>query len=249
MKSASKLSRTTKRIIAVILVLFLWQAAAMLIKQRILLVSPADVLLRLTTIWQSDGFLGSICFTCLHIAAGFFLGLILGLSLSFGASRYEWIEILIWPFVVTFKTVPVASIVVICLIWLSAGNLSVFISFLVVFPIIYQNLLSALKVKDTGLEEMAFIYKIHGVARLKAITVPQIRAQLISSCSVAAGMAWKAGVAAEIIGTPNGSVGKMIYISKMYLDTDDLLAWTVILVLLSIIFEKVFMWCLKKLLD
>ena len=249
MKTDSKLSYLTKRIIAVLFVLLLWQAAAMFIKQRILLVSPIDVLLRLTTIWQVEGFFNSIGFTCLHIAAGFFLGLILGTALSFAASRFEWIDILLWPFVITFKTVPVASFVVICLIWLSAGNLSVFISFLVVFPVVYQSLLEGLKNKDKDMEEMSKLFNIHGIRKLRAVTLPQIKPQLISACSISAGMAWKAGVAAEIIGTPNGSVGKMIYISKMYLDTDDLLAWTVILVLLSIIFEKIFMWCLKKLID
>ena len=243
-----KSSVILKRILAVFIALALWQAAAMLIRQRILLVSPIDVLIRLTTIWQVEGFWGSLCFTCLHIAAGFFIGLIIGVLLSFAASRFEWIEILLWPFVVTFKTVPVASFVVICLIWLSAGNLSVFISFLVVFPIIYQSLLEGLKNRDINMEEMSNVFDIHGFAKLKAITLQEIRPQLISACSISAGMAWKAGVAAEIIGTPNGSIGKMVFLSKMYLDTDDLLAWTVILVLLSVLFEKIFMWCLKRVL-
>ena len=243
-----KKSLLFKRITAVLIALALWQAAAMLIKQSILLVSPVDVLIRLTSIWQVEGFWSSICFTFLHITAGFFLGLLLGILLSFAASRFEWVEILLWPFVVTFKTVPVASFVVICLIWLSAGNLSVFISFLVVFPIIYQSLLEGLKNRDKNMEEMSNVFDIRGFAKLKAITLREIRPQLISACSISAGMAWKAGVAAEIIGTPNGSIGKMIFLSKMYLDTDDLLAWTVILVLLSIFFEKVFMWCLKRVL-
>ncbi|MBR4514031.1 MAG: ABC transporter permease subunit [Lachnospiraceae bacterium] len=233
---------------AILFALALWQAAAMLINQRILLVSPVDVLLRLTTIWQTEGFFASIGFTFLRITAGFFAGLFLGILLSFAAARFEWIEILLWPFVVTFKTVPVASFVVICLIWLSAGNLSIFISFLVVFPIVYQNLLAGLKAKDPRMEEMASIFGMRGFAKLKAITLEAIKPQLISACSIGAGMAWKAGVAAEVIGTPNGSIGKQLYLSKIYLDTDDLLAWTVILVLISVLFEKAFIWAIKKLL-
>ena len=53
------------------------------------------------------------------------------------------------------------------------------------------------------------------------------------------------GVAAEIIGMPKGSVGQMLYMSKIYLDTDDLLAWTVIIVVLSVIFEKLVVLALK----
>lgn len=231
---------------AILLALAFWQLAAMLIHQRILLVSPIQVLLRLTTIWQTEGFFSSIWFTLYHIVGGYFLGLIFGILLAVLADRWRWLETLLWPWVITIKTVPVASFVVICLIWLSAKNLSVFISFLIVFPIIYQNMLTGLRVRDGKLEEMAEIFRIRGFSRFRAITLPQIRDYLITACSITTGMAWKAGVAAEIIGTPNGSIGKMLYTSKIYLDTDDLLAWTVILVILSVTFEKLFMWILKK---
>lgn len=233
---------------AVLIALAFWQLAAMLIHQRILLVSPIQVLLRLTTIWQTEGFFMSIWFTFYHIVAGYLLGVGFGILLAVLADRWSWIETLLWPWVITVKTVPVASFVVICLIWLSAKNLSSFISFLIVFPIIYQNMLTGLRTRDPKLTEMAAVFRVRGLRRLTMITLPQIRSYLVTACSITAGMAWKAGVAAEIIGTPNGSIGKMLYTSKMYLDTDDLLAWTVIIVILSVGFEKLFVWLLKKLL-
>lgn len=233
---------------AVLIALAFWQLAAMLIHQRILLVSPIQVLLRLTTIWQTEGFFLSIWFTFYHIVAGYLLGVGFGILLAVLADRWSWIETLLWPWVITVKTVPVASFVVICLIWLSAKNLSSFISFLIVFPIIYQNMLTGLRTRDPKLTEMAAVFRVRGFRRLAMITLPQIRSYLVTACSITAGMAWKAGVAAEIIGTPNGSIGKMLYTSKIYLDTDDLLAWTVIIVILSVGFEKLFVWLLKKLL-
>ncbi len=231
-----------------LLALAFWQIAAMVIHQNILLVTPTAVLMRLTTIWQVEGFWSSIWFTFYHIAGGFFMGLLLGVGLAFLAYKWNLVETLLWPRLITFRSVPVASIVVISLIWLSAKNLSIFISFLIVLPVVYQNMLTGLRAMNQDMEELAVVYQIPWYRKLKAITLPQIKSYLISACSVTTGMAWKAGVSAEIIGTPNGSIGKMLYIAKIYLDTDDLLAWTVIIVVISVLSEKLFMWGLKKVL-
>ena len=83
--------------------------------------------------------------------------------------------------------------------------------------------------------------------RLLYIHLPQLKPFIMSACATALGMAWKAGVAAEIIGTPDGSIGKQLFYSKIYLDTDDLLCWTVIIVIVSVLFEKLFMLGLKAL--
>lgn len=234
---------------AVLFALAFWQIAAMRIHQRILLVTPLEVLGRLCTIWQVVGFGSSIWFTFYHIAGGFLIGLVSGIVLASLSARWQWLEILLWPWMITIKSVPVASFVVICLIWLSAQNLSVFISFLIVLPVIYQNMLSGLRSRDVQMEEMARVFRLPWYRKLRYITIPQIRPFLISACSVTAGMAWKAGVAAEIIGTPNGSIGRMLYTAKIYLDTDDLLAWTVIIVLISVASEKLFLWGLRMVLN
>lgn len=237
-----------KKIAAVLLALLVWQIAAMQIHERILLVTPVEVLVRMLTIWQVEGFWSSIWFTFYHIAGGFLLGLGLGIFLAILAAKFPVAETLLWPWMATIKSVPVASFVVICLVWLSARNLSVFISFLIVLPIIYQNMLAGIRAENRQMKEMAQMFHMNVWKRMRYITIPQIRSYLISACAVTTGMAWKAGIAAEIIGTPSGSIGKMLYLAKISLDTDDLLAWTVIIVLISVTTEKLFMWGLKKIL-
>lgn len=241
-------SKWFQRVVATAIALGIWQLAAMKIQQKILLVTPAAVVRRLCTIWQVEGFFPSIWFTFYHISLGFLLGVLLGCILAVLAARLRFVEILLWPWMITIKSVPVASFVVICLIWLSAGNLSVFISFLIVLPVIYQNMLTGLRNLDPAMREMARVFDVPRRKRIKFIILPQLRPYLLSACTVTAGMAWKAGVAAEIIGTPQGSVGKMLYQAKIYLDTDDLLAWTVVIVLVSVLSEKLFLLALGKLL-
>lgn len=240
---------TLQKIIAVILALLIWQLLAMFIRMPILLVTPIAVVKRLGTIWLEASFWSSIGFTMLHILAGFFTALILGILFAFLANRFSVIEALLWPYMVTIRAVPVASIVVICLIWLSSANLSVFISFLIVLPVVYQNVLTGLRQSDTELEEAAMVNGASSFQKFRYAKLPLLRPYLESACTVTIGMAWKAGVAAEIIGTPKGSIGQMLYLSKIYLDTDDLLAWTLVLVILSVICEKLILLGLKLLLD
>ena len=225
--------------------LLLWQIAAMCVNQRILLASPVDVLKRLCTIWQVENFWGTVWFSFYHIAGGFLAALALGVLLAALSARFPFVETLLWPFMVTVKTVPVASFVVICLIWLSAQNLAVFISFLIVLPVVYGNVLQGIKSEDKGMTELGRVFRMPFVRRIAYIHLPQLKPFILSACSTALGMAWKAGVAAEIIGIPDGSMGKQLYYAKIYLDTDDLLCWTLIIVIISVLFEKLFMYVLK----
>lgn len=231
--------------LAVIFALLVWQTAAVAVDQSILLVSPIDVALRLTTIWQVEGFASSIWFSFYHIAGGFLLALVSGILLAALSGRFKWVETALWPFMITVKTVPVASFVVICLIWLSAQNLSVFISFLIVLPVVYGNVLQGIKSEDGKMLEVAEVFRMPVLRRILYIHMPQLKPFILSACATALGMSWKAGIAAEIIGTPDGSIGKQLYYAKIYLDTDDLLCWTVIIVIVSVAFEKLFMLALR----
>ena len=65
-------------------------------------------------------------------------------------------------------------------------------------------------------------------------------------CSVALGICWKSGVAAEVIGLPDGSIGDALYRAKITLSTGELFAWTFVIILLSAGFEKLFLALLDK---
>ncbi|MBR5779586.1 MAG: ABC transporter permease subunit [Clostridia bacterium] len=233
---------------AVLLALLLWQLLSTLVGSDILLVSPIGVVKRLFSLVLEAEFLSTVGFTLSRIAVGFLLGLIAGTLLALLAGRFEIVEILLWPYMITVKSVPVASFVVVALIWFSASGLSALISFLMVLPIIYTNLLDGIKSVDKKMLEMADVFKMPHLRRLRFIWLPSVKPFLLSGCRISLGLAWKSGVAAELIGYPEGSVGEALYYSKLFLNTADLFAWTVVIVLLSIIFEKLFLFILKRIL-
>lgn len=244
MISITKKQNKTKRQIrfwAVAFWLLVWQAASRMIGQEILLVSPVAVLQRLgELIWERE-FWFSCSFSVLRIVSGFLLGTAFGVILGGLSSGFFAVRELLSPLVLTMKSIPVASFVILALIWIPSRNLSVFISFFMVFPVVYTNVLQGLESVDRQLLEMAWVFRVSGIRKIRYIYLSQVLPFFRSGCSVALGLCWKSGVAAEVIGIPEGSIGEKLYQAKVYLDTPDLFAWTVVIIVISLLFEKVFL--------
>lgn len=145
---------------AVLLTLAVWQAAAWLMGEEILLPAPAAVLRRLAALVLEADFWRTVLFSFARITAGFLLAFLAGVLLGFAAGRVPVLEHLLWPLFSLVKSVPVASFIVISLIWLSAANISVFISFLMVLPIVYTNVLNGMKSAPPALLEMTSLFGV-----------------------------------------------------------------------------------------
>ena len=150
------------------------------------------------------------------------------------------------PVVSLMKTVPVASIVILLLMWTTSKNLSIAISFMVTFPAIYFQTIEGLSSVDTKLLEMAQVYEISPWKKIWYLYRPAVLPYLAGSCRAAVGMGWKSGIAAEVIGVPDHTIGERLYMAKIYLETADLFAWTIVVLILSMIFEKIIFWILRR---
>lgn len=233
-------------ILAVLFWIGIWQIASMKLGQEILLASPLSVARRLFELVVTKEFWSSVGFSFGRIAAGFLSALCLGAVLSVLSYCFAFVQILLKPLVTVVKSIPVASFIILCLIWIPSRNLSVFIAFLIVLPVVYTNLLEGMERTDEKLLEMADVFGIGSRKRLLYIYLSQILPYLLTACSLGLGLCWKAGVAAEVIGVPKGSMGEKLYHAKIYLNTPDLFAWTIVIVAVSFLFEKCFLWLLKK---
>ena len=142
------------RLWAVLFWLIVWQLVSMRLDSEILLVSPFRVLCRLGQLMLTAAFWKVVLFTLSRIAAGFFLAVLAGVALAASASRSGRIRELLAPVMLAVKSVPVASFIILALIWFSSKNLSVLISFLIVLPIIYTNVQSGIRAVDRQLLEI-----------------------------------------------------------------------------------------------
>lgn len=232
---------------AILFWLAVWQWLSAAIGQEILLVSPVSVLLRLLQLVREEEFWHSVFSSLTRISAGFLLAAAAGILSAALAYRFSAVRILLSPLVFTVKATPVASFVILCLIWVSSRNLSVLIAFLMVFPIVYLNLLEGLRQTDPKLLEMARVFRVGVWRRIRGIYLPQCGPYFLSACRVSLGLCWKSGVAAEVIGLPDGSIGEKLYQAKIFLQTSDLFAWTVVIIAVSVLFEHLFLWLVSRL--
>ncbi len=226
--------------------ILVWQFLAMTVDNRILLVTPVEATKVLGTLLMQGMFWKIVAASFGRIAAGFVLGVGAAWLMAALAYRRKWIAELLHPLMSLMKTVPVVSFVVLLLIWWGSSFLAVAISFLVVVPGIYFNTLEGLGNTDKALLEMAEVYEIRGINRFVYIYRPALQPFVSSGLQMALGMCWKSGVAAEIIGTPAFSIGERLYLSKIYLDTAGVLAWTGVIILCSMIFERLVLGVVKR---
>lgn len=244
--STTRHNKFFEKSVAVFAALLLWQVVSLLLGRQILLVSPIDVFIKLAEMSVTPDFWGSVAFSFSRIAGGFVIALMSGLALAALAARFHLVEVFLWPYMALVKATPVASFIILCLIFLNAANLSVFISFLMVLPIIYVNVLSGIRNADPKLLEMARVFRVRPLRKLMYIYLPAVRPFLASACTLAAGLSWKAGIAAEVIGIPDGSIGERLYEAKVYISTPELFAWTFVIIAISISFEKLLSILLSK---
>ncbi|WP_317854876.1 ABC transporter permease [Chakrabartyella piscis] len=227
------------RIWAVLFWLIVWQIGDLALDNKIFLVSPFAVLKQLSILVVTSAFWYSIGYSLLRIASGFFLATIGGVVFAILAHRYLRVRELLAPLMSTIKSVPVASFIILSLVWFSSKNLAVLISFLMVLPVVYTYILSGLSTLDFELLEMSRVFQIPKNRQIRYVILPQIMPHFQAAISIGAGLCWKAGVAAEVIGMPKGSMGEHLQQAKAYFDIPNLFAWTVVIVLVSIVFEKV----------
>lgn len=222
-----------------------WQLASMVVGSRIVLVGPAEVARRLAELVCQGSFWASVGLSLGRVASGLGLAVVAGVALAALASRSRVVEGLLAPLVGAVKAAPVASFVVLLLMWVPSRRLSVVISFLMAFPIMYTNVLAGVRQADPALLEMADVFGVHGWARLSTVYAAEVAPYLRAGLSLAMGLSWKSAVAAEVIGLPSPSIGIHLYDAKVYLDTPDLFAWTLVVVALSVGLEAL----LGRLLD
>ncbi len=230
---------------AVLFWLIVWQAAAAAVNKKILLVSPIAVAVRLSQLVAEPAFWQAIGFSLAGIAVGFLLAVLLGIILAALSASFEPLRILLLPLMTAIKTVPVASFIILVLIWFPSEKLSSVISFLMVLPVIYTNTQNGIMSMKKELGEMAETFRIPLYRRIGCVYIPQIMPDFRAGCEISLGLCWKSGIAAEVIGMPDGSIGEALQQAKVYLNTPDLFAWTVVIVILSAMLAKLFLFLLS----
>ncbi len=236
--------KITKKILSAIAVaafwILLWFIAARAVGLELLLPSPIAVVKRLSELASEKEFYIIAIGSVIRVLCGIALALICGVLLAVGTHISRVADAITAPLITVIKATPVASFIILALVWIDRSKLPVFISFLMVLPVVTTNLRTGLGEVDKGILEMAKVFKIGVFKKIFGIYIPSVMPYFTSAVKTSLGLAWKAGIAAEVLAVPKDSIGKKLAESKNYLETTELFAWTLLVIVLSLIIEFIF---------
>ena len=227
--------------------LLVWEAASLSLAastggRMLLLASPLGALRRLVELAVTADFWRAVGFSTARIFGGGLFSCAGAVACAALSVRFRRVEELLAPLVAVVKAVPVVSFIILALIFFSSRNLSVLIAGLMVFPPVYLNVLEGIRRTDRRMLEMARVFRVPLSRRLRGIYLPAVLPYFQAAVSLAMGLCWKSGVAAEVIGLPDGSIGDYLYSAKVYFQTADLFAWTAVIVVVSVALERLALW-------
>ncbi|MDW8800428.1 ABC transporter permease subunit [Clostridium sp. A1-XYC3] len=225
---------------------FIWELCSLFVNNPLLLPSPLEVLKVLSILTGKLYFWRSVFSSIFRVLVGLLFSITMGLLIGVVAGLVKFIEELLQPFIIVVKATPVMSIIILALVWFRSSNVVIFTTILICFPIIYTNVLQGIKAVDINLIQMAKVYKVKRKYILKDVYLPSIKHYVISGVLMCLGLGWKVSVASEILSTPKYSIGLNLLNAKSTLETAELFAWTIVVVLLSFIFEALFKYYVRK---
>jgi NitT/TauT family transport system permease protein len=215
------------------LLLLLWQLGSVLLDSQILLPGLGPVGSTLITIIQEGPFLTNITTTVLRSVQSFLIIVVTASVLGVIGGNYPVFSALMQPFVTTLKAVPVMSVILLAFIWFTSGQVPLFSAFLMGFPVMYVQVEAGFATIDRQLAEMCDLYGISGRNRLIHFTIPSLLPSFITGSRVALSMVWKVVIAAEVLTVPRYGVGSRMQLAQIQLQTDRVLSWTLVAILLT----------------
>jgi len=233
-----QIKKMAKKVLIIICWLVIWQMLAAAINNPILIVGPIETIKTLIRLLPDPVFRRAVYGTTVMVLSGFLVGWLAGMICAGIAYRYRPVREFLEPVIAVFRAVPIVSFVILLLIWQGSGRLSFLIGFLVVFVVMYGNVLNGLLGMNDDLVQEAKLLHVSLYRRVRYIYLPEIYPEMKSGLELSIGMAFKSGIAAEIIGQPADTIGNALYRSKIFLETDGVLAYTLTAVCVAWVAEK-----------
>ncbi|MBR3289399.1 MAG: ABC transporter permease [Clostridia bacterium] len=218
--------------------LAVWEGLSRLVAAELLLPSPRQVAAAGWRLVQTAPFWHAASLSLLRIVIGFVAAVAVGSLLAMCTARSKLVRSLTAPLLHVVRAAPVASFIILALVWLKTNRLPTFISFLMVLPVVWSNVEQGIRETDPKLLEMAQVYRLSRWNTFRLIRLPSVMPYALAAMRTGLGFAWKSGIAAEVICRPKPSVGGSLYDAKLYLETPEVFVWTAAVVLLSVLLEQ-----------
>jgi NitT/TauT family transport system permease protein len=228
-----------------------WQILSMVLARPTVLPTPFAVLQKLWELMGTKAFYMDCLHSLTRIFAGLLLGVISGVLIASLCAAFGLFESIFSPAVSVIKATPIASIIILMLFVLEKSYVPMVAAMLMCVPIVFSNVRKGISSVPTEQKEVADVFGFGFGKRLKYCILPSVLPYFSAACRSSLGLAWKAGIAAEVICRPADSLGGMLASAKNYLESAEVFAITATVIALSLIFETLLkylyrLWAKKR---
>lgn len=244
---AKKYRKALLTLVSVALWILVWQLLHVVIGYDFLFPSVPDTLRAFFELSFTAVFWKTVSLSLVRIMFGLILGIALGCVFALVSVYVPILDSFVSIGMSIIKSTPVASIVILLWVLIDGANLPVVIALMMVAPIIWQNLKDAYNSVDKNLYEVSVAFEFSRLKRFEHVFLPAIKGYFIPAVLTSVGLAWKSGIAAEIIAYTRNSIGKYIKDAKDSIETAEMFAWTLTVVLISLLLESGIKLLLKRL--
>lgn len=217
--------------------LLVWQILSMVLARPTVLPTPFAVLQKLFELMGKKAFYLDCLYSLSRIFAGLLFGILMGTLLASLCAAFGLFESVFSPAVSVIKATPIASIIILMLFVLEKSHVPMVAAMLMAVPIVFSNVRKGISSVPTEQKEVADVFCFGFGKRLRYCILPSVLPYFSAACRSSLGLAWKAGIAAEVICTPKHSIGLNLNDAKIYLESEALYAWTIVVVVMSVLIE------------
>ena len=222
---------------AVAVMAALWAAAYFAVGNELLVPSLSNCFNTLADLLCGADFWTALGNSLLRVFFAFFISLVFGLIFAVIAYLLPAFERFFSVIVTFLRTTPTLALLLLILVWSSAGVAPVIVAFLSLFPMLYTAILAALSGVDGELLEMGKVYKVPLKKRIFQLYLPSALPYVTREGSAALSFALKLVVSAEVLADTYKSLGGMMGDAKRYLDVPLLFALLLVTFVMGAVVE------------
>ena len=230
--------QNSPKFLSIFFFLIIWEGVALYIDNSLLFPRVSEIFLSLKNLVASGDFILILWNTLSRFFISIVFSLILAIIFSVASYRYEVISFLLFPFIIFLRAVPTIAIIIVVLIWSSVERVPIVVGMLILFPILYESILGGIKNVDKNLLKMSKVFKVPTKRVVRDIYIPSIYYSISSNIPSYMGLTFKVIIAGEVLSQESLSIGGEIFINKIYLESSNIFAWIIVVIVLNYLLEK-----------
>lgn len=236
------MKKLIKNLLILFFWIFIWEIMYLVVNKPIVLPSPRNVIMKLLELIQEKNFYVSVLNSIKSIGFGFTIAYILGIFFAILNLLIPITKDISLPIFNILRVTPIASFIILALVFMKVEKLPILVSIFMVLPLVWRNVTEGFKAVDYNLIEMSEFFKVSKVSQLKNIYLPHSLPFLLAAIHTGFGYAWKSVITAEVMASATMTIGSHIADGKIYINTDEVFAWTIVVIIMSILTEKIILF-------